>query len=446
MKEYILFSPVGMSDPTRGFRDGSLIHICRFYKPRKVYLYMSQEVCSYDEKDNRYEEYIKLLAKKLDFQCDVEKIKRPELKNVNTFDGYYQDFNQEIERIKMERGEAEILVNLSSGTPQMKADLRLISNFINVPIHLVQVNTPEGKANESKPVSSDYDLEVEWELNEDNLSDNPVNRCVEIRSENLNALLKRDLINKHIAVYDYQAALIVAESIKELINEELIKLLEAGARRLNLETGRASMLAQQVGYNLLPIPSKKDSRERDIFEYYLMLEIKLKRGELADFVRAVSPLLTDMFELYLERKCGININSFCKINNKNGVKIREFNRELFCEELLQFMDDYFKPLRDREIPATANLLPLILLKGKEKKAIELAKELREFEKRVRNVAAHQIISITDEWLYSYSDYKSQDVIRMLKNFISLIIDVPKSAWSSYDQLNERIINMPLYKV
>ena len=46
MSSRILFSPVGGTDPMSLYncRDGSLLHICRVYRPEKVYLYMSKEI------------------------------------------------------------------------------------------------------------------------------------------------------------------------------------------------------------------------------------------------------------------------------------------------------------------------------------------------------------------------------------------------------------------
>ena len=56
MNRTILFSPVGGTDPisSSNLRDGSLLHICRWYKPDKVYLYMSKEILALHEKGNRY--------------------------------------------------------------------------------------------------------------------------------------------------------------------------------------------------------------------------------------------------------------------------------------------------------------------------------------------------------------------------------------------------------
>ena len=56
MNRVILFSPVGGTDPISlsNCHDGSLLHICRNYRPDKVILYMSKEMLDYQEADDRY--------------------------------------------------------------------------------------------------------------------------------------------------------------------------------------------------------------------------------------------------------------------------------------------------------------------------------------------------------------------------------------------------------
>ena len=44
MGKTYLFSPVGNTDPIKYFHDGSMLHICRKYKPDIVYLYLSREM------------------------------------------------------------------------------------------------------------------------------------------------------------------------------------------------------------------------------------------------------------------------------------------------------------------------------------------------------------------------------------------------------------------
>ena len=65
MGKIILFSPLGMTDPIRNNHDGPLLQICRKYKPDVIYLFMSQEVCDIDSKDNRYELCIQKLSDRI---------------------------------------------------------------------------------------------------------------------------------------------------------------------------------------------------------------------------------------------------------------------------------------------------------------------------------------------------------------------------------------------
>lgn len=50
----VLYSTVGGTDPIANFRDGSMLHICRIYKPDEVYLMMSQEISNHHRHDDRY--------------------------------------------------------------------------------------------------------------------------------------------------------------------------------------------------------------------------------------------------------------------------------------------------------------------------------------------------------------------------------------------------------
>ena len=61
---YILFSPVGKTDPITNYHDGSLLHISRHYQPEIIYLYMSKEMSEFHHLDNRYCKCLEWLQKK----------------------------------------------------------------------------------------------------------------------------------------------------------------------------------------------------------------------------------------------------------------------------------------------------------------------------------------------------------------------------------------------
>ena len=94
MGKKILFSPVGGTDPIseNNYRDGSMLHICRHYKPDKVIIYLSKEMAEKHHKYNPYGYCIDKLAELQNRHIDVEYIERNELTKVQEFDYFYKDF------------------------------------------------------------------------------------------------------------------------------------------------------------------------------------------------------------------------------------------------------------------------------------------------------------------------------------------------------------------
>jgi len=70
----------------------------------------------------------------------------------------------------------------------------------------------------------------------------------------------------------------------------------------------------------------------------------------------------------------------------------------------------------------------------------LACQLREIENKARNIAAHEIIAINENWIYQTIDCSAKDILKMLKIFFGYCCPVPKDAWNSYDQLNQAIMS------
>lgn len=67
-------------------------------------------------------------------------------------------------------------------------------------------------------------------------------------------------------------------------------------------------------------------------------------------------------------------------------------------------------------------------------------EIRDVEKSVRNISAHNLISVTENWVKKYSGYLPMEIYNMLKNYVKkLQWNIKKEDWNSYDTMNEMII-------
>lgn len=232
MAKTVLFSPIGGTDPISNDRDGSMLHICRIYRPDKVVLFMSKEICEFHNKDNRYIYCLEKLGELIGQEFEYELIMEPELSDVHDYNYFYSRFRTEIENIckkdsvkcqnaasegSDDDGNIRILLNTSSGTPAMKSALHVIAVISENKYIPLQVSTPERKMNPHRENKNEYDVKNYWENNFDNLEEYFENRCEEIECENLTVLLKRNMMRKFIEAYDYNAALMVANDIKAAI-------------------------------------------------------------------------------------------------------------------------------------------------------------------------------------------------------------------------------------
>lgn len=434
--KYILFSPVGKTDPITNFHDGSLIHISRYYQPEIIYLYMSKEMSEFHHLDNRYCKCLEWLQKKENFVSEIHVIERTDLVDVQLFDYFYDEFDAELQKIHEAFPNHQILLNVSSGTPAMKSGLQFLAASSEYGYKAIQVATPQKGINREQTDFENYDLELRWELNEDNETDSP-NRCVESATMMLNKRIKLEVIRNHIEAYDYQAALNVAKTIETVLPENIMFLLEGATKRMSLDQSGAIMaFAKTV---IQPMP-RLSSDKAPVIEYILWLQAKQQRGDLADFIRGITPVIVDIFELILKEKYHIKLSDFCERNSKGVWCLSRQNFLNNLPELLSYLEKSYGELIQKK-PISSHILLSMLEKECHQPALyNLAKELREIEQSVRNTAAHEIVSITEDFLLSKTGKKSSQILNLMKQLIQQgLTGIKNEVWNSYDEMNTLII-------
>jgi CRISPR type III-A/MTUBE-associated protein Csm6 len=437
MGKKILFSPVGGTDPIKYLHDGSMIHICRVYKPDVVYLYLSKEMAENHRADNRYVYSIEKLGELLNHNFEIRIIERNELTNVHQYDVFYKDFRTII--IDIEKGmnkDDQLILNMASGTPAMKSALLVLATLAEYRFLPVQVSTPQGRINSELEDRDNYDAEANWELDEDN-NENFNNRCTEIKCFNLMSLLKRDIIKKHIEAYDYTAALSVADEIRDDISDNAYILLEIATERVKLNRNKINKLNKDISFDLFPI---KDGDKQKIFEYALVLQMKLKKEEYADFVRGITPIVVDLLEMILEKQCNIKVTDYCTINNK--TKIMSWNKtKLENAGLMELLDKQYADKGGFKIgPVYSNSLAVLIhCKCTDKVLLQKVDEISQTESTVRNIAAHEIVSVTDEWFKEKTGKSANDIFANLRFLMARAgINATEDQWNSYEMMNNEI--------
>lgn len=177
----VLYSCIGTTDPVRGMRDGGLMHILRFYRPEAVYLFLSREMVERDRADDRIAKTFAFLRENWEgysprlvrFETDIE--------DPSDMDALTAPMDALLQQALEENPGAEILLNLSSGTPQMQILLAQMALDPRYPTRGIQVKNPEKQSGTAERSNTKtYPVDEALGLNEDEEPGAP-NRCCEPR-------------------------------------------------------------------------------------------------------------------------------------------------------------------------------------------------------------------------------------------------------------------------
>ena len=446
----VLFSPVGGTDPISNCRDGSILHICRNYRPDCVMLYLSREMLGYQAKDDRYRRSLRLLAEELGFEMEILEEERPELDNPHLFDLFYSDFESCIHKLHNLYPEHQLLVNMSSGTPAMKSALAVLTQLISLPVQGIQVSTPRHGHNGEREKLEDFDTELFWECNEDRIPEKYYNRCVASQQENLRAKLMRKTLIEHIKAYDYPAAVRVGKEMGALLPEEASELLNAALLR---SQGEWRKIPQP---NLSRLIERGNVKEQDIFEFMLLLQLRQKRGELSDFLRALTPALFSLSVYALVKATGVNLEAAC--NDQN-----ELVRDRIPPEVLERLDRLYRGRFESKYISSDICIKLLEDMKPDHPYVQPLNLLRRIEYYIRNIAAHTIQPITEQLIERHckliamrentvvgnwdsikisegqKKYHSEDVMKLFMYCTETVLERRNPLkWNAYDLMNEDI--------
>lgn len=59
--------------------------------------------------------------------------------------------------------------------------------------------------------------------------------------------------------------------------------------------------------------------------------------------------------------------------------------------------------------------------------------------RLRNVTAHEIVSVSDEWLKKETGHNAKQIMDLIKKLMGIIFSRSDEVWNSYEEMNDFII-------
>lgn len=307
----ILISAVGDTDPIRNFHDGALVHIARKYRPDKIIIVFSERTIG--KKDD-----IEKVLHAIDSEYVPEiVIHKPIILNADiyVFDTMYDQFESIIQQYYTK--DDELLLNLSSATPQVKAALFIINRLSEINVKAIQVPTPVNDSNENVPHDNVEDIDILIDTNEDNVEDF-VDRTLEDESEKfLHALMKKT-IRDFIKKYDYKASLELANQLPDFPG------LKDCRKKLQ---DIVDSLDRQAVPQLLQ-KKKWSEEQKKVLNAYLTIDLQKERGNFSEGLIRIKNLTEFILEDYIENRYPGFLDNYVNESEKYYLGIWDYRKIL----------------------------------------------------------------------------------------------------------------------
>ena len=424
----ILISAVGTTDPISNNRDAALLHIARTYRPEKVVLVYSEEMLI---KKDLIEKAIFSIE---DYHPDVT-IESTILKNdeVYLFDKMYEVMGQIVE--KYSGTDHQLILNLSSGTPQIISALFALNRIKDYNTQAIQVATPKKSANRKYvPLSSEGEQKL-FNENEDNQKDYE-DRTIKDEAEKFNqSLIKRHLRNL-IASYDYLAAeeLVTKKEYNNLLSKKKLSFLRATLNDFVKVFKTQAILKDIQDYPLTDV-------EKKALNYFLMIEVLKERGQVADVLIKSKSYV----EFIIEEKIKKDYPDLIKYDGALP-KLNEEYKDF--EDILDFIDLEFKKakgIKDEKEriyspQSTLNLLSYENILSYYQVSPELLKSIKLINSLngERNKVAHGLSEIDSKLVNSK---KLQQIIDTLRFILQNTFEIDDSYFTCYRTLNHEMLDL-----
>lgn len=434
----ILYTPVGDTDPIRGCYDGGMLHIVRHYNPDMAILVLSKDMEQKEAANHRFTKALKHVKADLDI-----KLIHTGLEDVHRIDTL-QPFVDHFYEILSNYPDAEILINLSSGTPQMK----LIMSYLSVEhdaVRGIQVDSPQGGSNRSEPaVNDDEDIEIVIENNFDDQDDSE-NRCHEPQM----GYIKRNNIKQSlytlITSYKYKEAISSYHSYKRTFEDgvanDVLPLLEHAQLRLGLNYDDALQKARKVGpTSLSSLFTDKDLRK--LHEFLMLMEVRLKQGQIEDFVLKTTPFMYELMRYYFTKILGVN---WRQVEKKTSMGTR-LDMVLFEGQYPKLYQSWKNNTRTPQVQDIQLSLyhMLHMLENQDtvdSSLLKQLKEIRSIEQKIRNKMAHEVVVFTEQDICNAVEIQSlQSFLHQIKDVFFVITGETKQNKLIYDTINAYVLD------
>ena len=404
----ILISAVGDTDPIRNFHDGPLLHIVRVYRPEKIVLVHSERSLT------KHDKLVKALKSIKDYSPEIiqDGGVLPDAQ-VAIFDEMYDTVSS---IVKKYISDDEIILNISSATPQIISAMFAVNRISDFNVTAVQVLTPQRKSIEGLRHDNQEDIDTLIETNLDNQSDYE-NRTLEDTGMKFSQDLTKRNLKALIDNYDYQGALELLKKQKSFSN---IKELRKKLTEIS-DTIKIQGMPDKI------VKDKLSTQAKSALNSYLNIDRNHKQGNIAEVLIRVKSLVEFILENYLN-------NHFLDVITYKEDGKPFLNASKYPEILKKFQED--AKMRGQEYHSGYLSLPAYIgiLKFFEPNH-DLLKHIYKIQEinQVRNQVAHSLQAFDRKNLKKVSS-----AVFASKQILLASFDIDNHWFSFYEDLNQEI--------
>ena len=411
----ILISAVGDTDPIRNFHDGPLLHIVRVYRPEKIVLVHSERSLT------KHDKLVKALKSIKDYSPEIiqDGGVLPDAQ-VAIFDKMYDTVSS---IVKKYISDDEIILNISSATPQIISAMFAVNRISDFNVTAVQVVTPQHKSNEGLRHDNQEDIDTLIETNLDNQSDYE-NRTLEDTGSKFSQDLTKRNLKALIDNYDYQGALELLRALKLPKKQESFSNIKELRKKL---TEISDTIKIQGMPDKIVKAKLLSNQAKSALNSYLNIDRNHKQGNIAEVLIRVKSLVEFILENYLN-------NHFLDVITYKEDGKPFLNASKYPEILKKFQED--AKMRGKKYHSGYLSLPAYIgiLKFFEPNH-DLLKHIYKIQEinQVRNQVAHSLQAFDRENLTKVSS-----AVFASKQILLASFDIDNHWFSFYEDLNQEI--------
>lgn len=402
-----LISCIGDTDPIRNRHDGALLHLARVFRPEKILLI-------YSERALLKENNILLALNSIEGYSPVIKKDERLISNseVFIFDKMYEILNNVV--LKYSRDDEDLILNLSSGTPQMKSALFTINRLNDINVRAYQVITPSHSSNEGIRHDNNLDINYLISTNLDNRKDFE-KRILEDKAEKFQKTLIKRTMKNLLNNFDYESLYDLSMRYRVLSKSKMKKIISL-----------LQDLTEAVKYQkLLKVVNQTDycEKEKKLINSYLIILLQANRELVSEVLIRSKNIGEYACELYLEKNYPDLI--FWK---ENRPYLNTENYPDIEDRLLNDNDIHYRKEQYLNIHLYIKILKEL---NENEELIENLNKLSGYNQQ-RNKVAHGLSEI------SASQVNVRKIVNLCYQIVSECVDLTEDWSKFYDQFNNKI--------